>query len=194
MGLAGGSWRIAKKTNCAFGGILAAAGIASGHYAALVPSELARRQTQDRADVAKRARQAQRLWQDALPIGGTLGETYLRERGISCSLPESLRFLASCWHPSAQRFPAMLAQVEGAEGSAVHRTYLAPNGQKAHLSPAKLMLGPVSGGAVRLHPADYEDWLTGGPDAAFALIRPFPAEQMVIHQSGEGLKSDRGGL
>ncbi len=45
-----------------------------------------------------------------------------------------------------------------------------------------------------LHPADYEGWLTSGPDAAFALIRPFPAEQMVIHQSGEGLKSDRGGL
>ncbi len=45
-----------------------------------------------------------------------------------------------------------------------------------------------------LDPVDYEEWLTGTPDEAFALIRPFPAERMVIHQSGIGLKSDRGGL
>jgi putative SOS response-associated peptidase YedK len=45
-----------------------------------------------------------------------------------------------------------------------------------------------------LDPDDYEQWLTGTPNEAFALIRPFPAERMVIHQSGEGLKSDWGGL
>lgn len=43
-------------------------------------------------------------------------------------------------------------------------------------------------------PDDYDTWLTGTPDEAFALIKPFPAERMVIHQSGEGMKSDRGGL
>ncbi|SEL38334.1 Putative SOS response-associated peptidase YedK [Roseovarius nanhaiticus] len=47
---------------------------------------------------------------------------------------------------------------------------------------------------VILHPEAYEEWLTGRPESAFALLRPFPAEQMVIHQSGEGLKSDKGGL
>jgi putative SOS response-associated peptidase YedK len=43
-----------------------------------------------------------------------------------------------------------------------------------------------------LAPEDYAQWLTGTPDEAFALIRPFLAERMVIHQSGEGLKSDHG--
>jgi len=43
---------------------------------------------------------------------------------------------------------------------------------------------------VILYPDDYEGWLTGDADAAFALIQPFPATEMVIHQSGEGLKSD----
>lgn len=43
-------------------------------------------------------------------------------------------------------------------------------------------------------PDDYDTWLTGTADEAYALIKPFPAERMVIHQSGEGLKSDRGGL
>ncbi|MGI3212745.1 SOS response-associated peptidase [Roseovarius tibetensis] len=45
-----------------------------------------------------------------------------------------------------------------------------------------------------LDPNDYEKWLTGTPDEAFALIRSFPADSMVIHQSGEGLKSDPAGL
>ncbi len=45
-----------------------------------------------------------------------------------------------------------------------------------------------------LDPDNYEAWLTGTPDEAFALIKPFPAERMVFHQSGVGLKSDHGGI
>jgi putative SOS response-associated peptidase YedK len=41
---------------------------------------------------------------------------------------------------------------------------------------------------------DYAQWLTGTPEDAFALIKSFPAERMVIHQSGEALKSDHGGM
>lgn len=43
-----------------------------------------------------------------------------------------------------------------------------------------------------LHPDNYEDWLTADADTAFELIQPFPADHMVVHQSGEGLKSDQG--
>jgi len=43
---------------------------------------------------------------------------------------------------------------------------------------------------VILHPDDYEAWLTASPDDAFKLVRPYPANRMVIHQSGVGLKSD----
>ena len=39
---------------------------------------------------------------------------------------------------------------------------------------------------VILDPADYAQWLTGTPDEAFALLKPFPADRMVIHQSGGG--------
>lgn len=45
-----------------------------------------------------------------------------------------------------------------------------------------------------LHPDVYEEWLTAEPEAAFGLIQAYPADDMIIHQSGEGLKSDRGGL
>lgn len=46
---------------------------------------------------------------------------------------------------------------------------------------------------VILDPSDYETWLCGSPDEAFDLLRPFPAESMTIHQSGENLKSDVAG-
>jgi len=45
-----------------------------------------------------------------------------------------------------------------------------------------------------LAPEDYDAWLSESPEDAFSLIRPYPSACMVIHQSGEGLKSDRGGL
>jgi hypothetical protein len=140
-----------KKSGCDFRDILAAAGLAPGEYAAPDPLESLARQAQDRAGVEKRAKQAQRLWQDARPIAGTPAETYLRGRGITCPLPETLRFFPNCWHPTAKRFPAMLARVDGGEGFAVHRTYLAiDGGGKAIVEPDKMMLGRVSGGAVRL--------------------------------------------
>jgi hypothetical protein len=89
----------------------------------------------------------------------TPAETSLRRRGITCSLAESLRFHGDCWHgPTARRYPAMVARVEGAEAFAVHRTFLRRDGSgKAGLEGGdKLMLGATAGGAVRL---------AEGPDA-----------------------------
>lgn len=45
-----------------------------------------------------------------------------------------------------------------------------------------------------LDPEDYDTWLTAAPDKAFALIRPFPAECIIIHQSGEGFGLNCGGM
>ncbi|WP_288939244.1 toprim domain-containing protein [uncultured Roseovarius sp.] len=159
-----------KKSGCTFRDILAAAGLAPGDYAAPDPLDSHARQAQDRAEAEKRAKQAHRLWQDARPIGGTLAETYLRGRGISCPLPETLRFLPECWHPTAKRFPAMLARVDGGEGFAVHRTYLATDGRgKAVVKPDKLMLGRVSGGAVRLTEAHGPLVVAEGIETALSL-------------------------
>lgn len=115
------------------------------------PSELARREAEDRAEAAKREKQALAVWKEALPIGGTLAETYLRGRGITVPLPETLRFHPSVWHASAKRFPAMIARVDGLQRLAIHRTYLRPDGTgKASVEPPKAMLGAALGGAVRL--------------------------------------------
>jgi hypothetical protein len=141
-----------KKSGCSFRDILAAAGIAPGSYSPPDPATIAQRETERRAEIDKRSRQARALWDEAIPIIGTLAETYLRGRGITCPLPDTLRFHADCWHgPTARKWPAMVALVEGAAGFAIHRTYLVPNGQgKAQIEPNKMMLGCTRGGAVRL--------------------------------------------
>jgi len=141
-----------KKLGCDFLDILAAAGLRSGDYTPPDAATLAQRKAEQRAEAEKRAAQAKRTWQEAQPNDGTVAETYLRGRGIACPLPATLRFHPDCWHgPTAKRWPAMVAAVQGAGAAAVHRTYLRPDGSgKADIEPAKAMLGPCSGGAVRL--------------------------------------------
>lgn len=159
-----------KKSGCAFRAILAAAGILPGDYEASDPTERLRRQTEDRAEAAKKARQAHDLWRSAHPIAGTAAESYLRGRGITCSLPDTLRFHPACWNPSAQRFPALVALVEDGDGFAVHRTYLRPDGfGKADVAPSKAMLGRVSGGAVRLSGATRPLVVAEGVETALSL-------------------------
>ena len=115
------------------------------------PPELARYAEAQRQGAEKKARQAKSVWDEALPIHGTIAETYLRGRGITCALPDTLRFHPGCWHPSAKRLPAMVARIDRADRFAVHRTYLRADGcGKAEAEPSKAMLGAVAGGAVRL--------------------------------------------
>jgi phage/plasmid primase-like uncharacterized protein len=144
------------KAGCSFLSVVAALrgrGLLDGArpYAAADPAQHAAKLAEERANAEKRAMQARLIWEEAQPVAETLAEKYLRGRGITCPLPETLRFLPACWHPSAKRFPALVAIVDGAGGFAVHRTYLAPDGTgKATVEPQKAMLGAVQGGAVRL--------------------------------------------
>ncbi len=161
-----------KKSACAFADILAAAGVAPGSYTPPDPATIAQREREERAQAEKRARQAERCWQEALPIGGTLAKTYLRGRAITCDLPDALRFHPDCWHgPTAKRHPALVARIEGADGCAVHRTYLRPDGTgKASLDGGnKLMLGSTTGGAVRLTQAQGPLVVAEGIETALSL-------------------------
>ena len=141
-----------KKSGCDFRDILAAAGVAPGSYTQPDPAVIARRASEELAQTEKRSRQALAVWDEALPIGGTVAERYLRNRGIDCDLPGTLRYHPSCWHgPTTQRYPAMIGRVQGCDHTAIHRTFLRPDGAgKACIEPSKLMLGATAGGAVRL--------------------------------------------
>ena len=160
-----------KKSNCAFLEILAALGVRAGAYTPPDAATLAGREAEQKAETAKRALQAKKLWSETQPIGGTLAETYLRARGITCPLPSALRFHASCWHgPTAKQIPALVAAVQGAGLPAIHRTYLRADGSgKADLDATKLMLGATAGGAVRLTESRGSLVVTEGIETALSL-------------------------
>lgn len=161
-----------KKSACAFLDILAATGLRSGDYSPPDAATLAQREREAKAEAERRAEQARRLWLEAQPIEGTLAEAYLRGRGISCPLPPTLRFHGDCWHgPTAKRYPAMVAAVQGAGAAAVHRTWLRHDGPgKAEIEPAKAMLGATAGGAVRLSDTPGRLVVTEGIESGLSLL------------------------
>ncbi|MEM6742957.1 MAG: toprim domain-containing protein [Pseudomonadota bacterium] len=63
------------------------------------------------------------------------------------------------------------------EPVAVHRTYLAEPGRKADVEPAKAMLGPVKGGAVRLSDGPGPLVVAEGIETALSLL-----DVLVRHQ------------
>jgi phage/plasmid primase-like uncharacterized protein len=94
----------------------------------------------------------------ALPIAGTLAETYLRHRGIG-SLRDTgrLRFHPRCYYRSeddgpTETWPAMIAAVTDHAGkiTGVHRTWLARDGSgKAPIDTQRKAMGDLLGHAVR---------------------------------------------
>ena len=161
-----------KKSACGFLHILAAAGLRSGDYSPPDAATIARRERESKAEAQRKAAQAKRLWDEAQPIAGTVAEAYLRGRGITCELPRMLRFQGDCWHgPTAKRYPAMVAAVQGAGLPAVHRTYLRPDGSgKADIEPAKAMLGATAGGAVRLTEGRSRLVVSEGVESGLSLL------------------------
>jgi hypothetical protein len=141
-----------KKSKCNFRDMLVGLGIQPGRVTAPDPSIMAKRVAAAVAEADKHARLARMLWDESIPIHGTVAEVYLRGRGITCALLETLRFHPECWHREARRcLPAMVGRVDGAERFGIHRTYLRPDGSgKAEVKPEKAMLGAVQGGAIRL--------------------------------------------
>jgi putative DNA primase/helicase len=105
-------------------------------------------------DALTRSQTAMAIWQASRAVEATLAADYLRSRGLCLPAPPALRYRASLKHPSGGVWPALVALVtHGATGTpiAIHRTFLARDGGgKAPVDPAKMMLGPCRGGAVRL--------------------------------------------
>ena len=105
-------------------------------------------------DDTDRTEYAFRIWRATVPAPNTLAETYLQSRGLRLPLTFTLRFHGGLKHPSGGIWPAMVALVSRGPNDAplaVHRTFLARDGGgTAPINPAKMMLGPCRGGAVRL--------------------------------------------
>jgi putative DNA primase/helicase len=140
-------------------------------------------------DAIRRTESALAIWRNSQPAEGTPVETYLRSRGLTITMSSSIRFHAGLKHPSGTIWPAMVALVtHGADAKpiGIHRTFLARDGSaKAPVEPAKMMLGPSRGGAVRL--AQHRDVLMVGEGIETCL-----AAQQVTGQSAWAALSTSG--
>jgi len=123
----------------------------------------------------RRTEAALRIWRASRHAAGTPADSYLRRRGLHLPTTPVLRFHDGLKHPSGSVWPALVALVtRGADDTAIgiHRTFLALEGMgKAPVEPAKMMLGPCRGGAVRLAP-ESEPLLVGeGVETSIAAMQ-----------------------
>ena len=106
-------------------------------------------------NASSRTRKGVACFMMSKPATGTLVETYLRARGYSGPIPDSIKFQATGRFGGVDGdLPLMVALVQhGVTGSRLgcHRTALAPDGSgKAECHAPKRALGPIGGGAIRL--------------------------------------------
>ena len=135
------------KSNCSFGEIAQAAKLPPKTVKIDGDNALEARRKREEY-TAKQVKKARSVWDMSRPIKRTKAENYLRARGITCELPETLRFVPDIHHtPSATWVCAMVGLLNNEK--AVHRTFFTKKGERLSKN-AKLMLGPCAGGAVRL--------------------------------------------
>ncbi len=93
-----------------------------------------------------------------VPLAGTLGETYLRSRGLAVPDCADLLFHPDLAHWETKTgWPALVGVIRNAKGEpiGVHRTWLAADGSgKAPIKKNRKMLGQSAGGALRLATPD----------------------------------------
>lgn len=116
--------------------------------------------------------EARTIWRSAAPIADTPAAAYLHGRGIYTRLPESLRFARLKYPGRSGLLPCMVAVVANAENklSGIQRTFVREDGSgKADVPNAKLSLGRIRGGAVRLAPGATELTVCGGIEDGLTL-------------------------
>lgn len=121
----------------------------------------------------ERSAEALAIWNRAIPVAGTLAETYLRWRAIDPPYPAVLRFLRLPYGNS-RPLPCLVCAVRDLAGEVIgiQRIWLAYDGRgKAALRKPKLSLGRVRGGAIRLGEPDSTGTVTAceGPEDGLSL-------------------------
>lgn len=106
---------------------------------------------------------------------------YLTARGIDIEkiggVPKSLRLHDHLDHkPSGKRMPAMVAPIQDFSGHfmGVHRTYLNSDYSKTIEKPAKMVLGNMRGGAIRLGPVSPHIMIAEGIETALSVKMFYP--------------------
>lgn len=123
-------------------------------------------------DSGERVEEARTIWRNAVPAQSTLAETYLRWRSLSLPIPPTIRFTSLRYGKRGREYPCLIAAVSGEDGKlcGIQRTYLADDGRgKADVPKAKLSLGRVRCGAIRLAPVARKLVVTEGLEDGLSL-------------------------
>lgn len=126
------------------------------------------------ADRENRNGEALAIWEGAIPAAGTPAESYLLFRGILPPFPPDIRF-SRLPYGKSNPLPCLIAAVRDLAGevTGIQRIYLRGDGKgKADLPKAKLSLGTVAGGAIRLGDLDGSGVVTvcEGPEDGLSLL------------------------
>jgi Toprim domain len=139
---------------------------------------------------------ARKLFAMSRPVSGTLGETYLRTRGITAPLNlPALRFHPRCYYwPSEdmplESWPALIAAITNTDGqlTGVHRTWLAADGSdKAPVETQRRAMGAVLGHAIRFGQADDVQIAGEGVETILSLLGIMPGMPMAACTSANHL-------
>ena len=113
-----------------------------------------------------------RILGGCVALAGTIGETYLRQRGVGDPVSPDLRFHDDLADFDSRRgWPGLVGVVRDRAGNptgGIHRTFLLEDGS-GKAPPGKKMLGPVAGGSVRLAPIPADGHLGIGEGIETAL-------------------------
>lgn len=149
---------------------------------------------------------ARKLYNQSIPIQGTLAEKYLREaRGISGSLPSDFRFKAGIRHlDTLKPTPALIAPYRDKNNDIVGlvRVFLSPDGGKYKetfvdatgkeiKATKKANIGLSSSGSVVVQRGKMTDsvWIAEGVETALSVSSAIPNQTVVASLSVHQLKN-----
>jgi len=178
-----------KKGGLSFGEAFEA--LKGDKFPSVSDEDRARRKEEDAAQRAASIADAKLFWNHTRPVSGTPGETYLRSRGITASLPPSIRFGVvplsrddnGNWR---EPMPAVLGAITmGTDLVAVQRIFLRDDGSdKRWPKPrrSKFSLGRVKGGALRLDHGltGPEVIITEGPEDGLTLMQEMSGRRVWV--------------
>lgn len=126
-------------------------------------------------------------WRAARAIAGTPAEAYLALRGIIGRVPGSIRFGLTPRYFDEKtgrpgpRLPALIAACQDVDGvvTGIQRLFLTHGGRKAR-GEARLSLGQIRGGALRLGPQAADLIICEGLEDGLSLMRMFPGASVWV--------------